>query len=283
MVLLAAKIACSAGFVLAITAAIERLGPRLGTLIAMVPQLAVLSLVFFAIEQGQAFAAEAAFWNIPGMCATVPVFIGYLAASRLVPAPRWASIAAGVTLGTICFVVPAYLLSVIPMPRWAVVPFAAAVCFGTGWMVRGLPDTAPLRRVAVGPLLLAIRAGTAVLTILTVTALAQLLGPKWSGLVAGFPVNSLPVMVILHTHYGRDVVRPFIKTFPAGAFGICLFDLVAWLWLERIGLPLTVVLGYAVALAYLTVVGWLRYAGSLSPSGGAGTSNALTMPESSAK
>ena len=84
-------------------------------------------------------------------------------------------------------------------------------------------------------------------------------------------------------HYGRDVVKPFIKTFPAGAFGICLFDLVAWLWLERIGLTLTVVLGYAVAVAYLTVVGWLRYAGSLSPSGGAGTSNALTMPERSAK
>jgi len=283
VVLLAAKIAFSAGFVLAITAAIERLGPRLGTLIAMVPQLAVLSLIFFAIEQGHAFAAETAFWNIPGMCATVPVFVGYLVASRLVPAPRWASITAGVTLGTICFVVPAYLLSVIIMPRWAVVPFAAAVCFGTGWMVRGLPDTVPLRRVTAGPLLLGIRAGTAALTVLTVTALAQLLGPKWSGLVVGFPVNSLPVMVILHIHYGRDVVKPFIKTFPAGAFGICLFDLVAWLWLERIGLPLTVVLGYAVALAYLTVLGWLRYAGSLSPSGGAGTSNAFTMPESRAK
>lgn len=283
MVLLAAKIVCSAGFVLAITAAIERLGPRLGTLIAMVPQLAVLSLVFFAIEQGYAFAAETAFWNIPGMCATVPVFVGYLVASRLVPAPRWASITAGVAGGTVCFVIPAYLLSVIAMPRWAVVPLAVAVCFGTGWIVRRLPDTVPLRRVATGPLLLAIRASTSVLTVLAVTALAQLLGPKWSGLVVGFPVNSLPVMVILHVHYGRDVVKPFIKTFPAGAFGICLFDLVAWLWLERIGLTLTVVLGYAVAVAYLTVVGCLRYAGSLSPSGGAGTSNALTMPERSAK
>jgi hypothetical protein len=283
VVLLGAKIVLSAGFVLAITAAIERLGPRLGTLIAMVPQLAVLSLVFFAIEQGPAFAAESAFWNIPGMCATVPVFVGYLVASRLVAAPRWASITAGVAFGTVCFVVPAYLLSVIPMPRWAVVPFAAAVCFGTAWIVRGLPDTAPLRRVATGPLVLATRAGASVLTVLTVTALAQFLGPKWSGLVAGFPVNSLPVMVILHVHYGRGVAKPFIKTFPAGAFGICLFDLVAWLWLERIGLLLTVVLGYAVAIAYLAMMGWLRYAGSLSPSGGAATSNALTIPESRAK
>jgi hypothetical protein len=204
-------------------------------------------------------------------------------ATRLLPAPRWASITAGVALGTLCFVVPAYLLSVIVIPPWAVVPFAAVVCFGTGWMVRELPDTAPLRRVATGPLLLATRAGASVVTVLSVTALAQLLGPKWSGLVVGFPVNLLPVMVILHVHYGRDVVKPFIKTFPAGAFGICLFDLVAWLWLERLGLPLTVALGYAVAVAYLAVIGWFRYAGSLSPSAGAGTSNALTMPESRAK
>ena len=53
--------------------------------------------------------------------------------------------------------------------------------------------------------------------------------------------------------------------------------------IERIWLPLTVVLGYTVAVTSLAVVRWFRYAGSLSPSGGAGTSNAFTMPESSAK
>jgi hypothetical protein len=41
--------------------------------------------------------------------------------------------------------------------------------------------------------------------VVTVTSLAHLLGPKWSGLIAAFPVNTLPVIVILHRHYGSDV------------------------------------------------------------------------------
>jgi hypothetical protein len=87
--------------------------------------------------------------------------------------------------------------------------------------------------------------------VLTVTSLAQVLGPKWSGLVAGFPVNSLPVMAILHFHYGRQTIKPLVKLWPAGAFGICLFNLVAWLTTERLGVAATIVLGYAVDVLYL--------------------------------
>jgi hypothetical protein len=32
--------------------------------------MAVVSLIFFAIEQGHAFAAESSFWNIRGMCSS---------------------------------------------------------------------------------------------------------------------------------------------------------------------------------------------------------------------
>ena len=258
LALLFSKVTLSAGFTLAGTTAVERLGPRLGGLVASVPQLAVVSLIFFAIEQGLGFAAESAFWCIPGMCATLTVFLGYLVGSEIVPAPRPASIAAGVALGTVCFALAAALLSVTPLNRWSVIPVAAGACFGTTWILRKLPDTAPLRRVAASPWLYAIRAGTSVITVLTVTGLAHLLGPKWSGLMVGYPVNSLPVMVILHSHYGRDVIKSFIKIFPAGIFGVCLFNLVAWLSLERLGLSLTIGLGYAVDIAYLVMIAWVR-------------------------
>jgi Ca2+/H+ antiporter len=59
--LLLAKIVVSVGFVLLGTAAAERLGPRLGGLIAATPQMAVVSLIFFALEQGHIFAAESSF------------------------------------------------------------------------------------------------------------------------------------------------------------------------------------------------------------------------------
>lgn len=256
--LLVAKIAVSAGFTLGGTAVVERLGPRVGGLVAAVPQLAVVSLVFFAIEQGLSFAAEAAFWTIPGMSATLAAFLGYLVGSELVPGPRPASIATGIVIGTMAFALAAALLSLVPLNRWSVVPLAAAACSGATWLLRKLPGTAPLSRVAASPFLLAIRAVASVVTVLTVTGLAHLLGPKWSGLLVGYPVNSLPVMVILHSHYGREVIKPFIKIFPAGIFGVCLFNLVAWLTLERLGLVLTIALGYAVDIAYLVMVARVR-------------------------
>jgi len=114
-------------------------------------------------------------------------------------------------------------------------------------------DVAPYRAPA-SPLILATRAGASVLTVVTVTSLAHLLGPKWSGLVAGFPVNGLPVMAILHYQYGADVIKPFIRIFPAGAFGICLFNLVASVCLVPLGLVAAITLAYGVDIAYLIAV-----------------------------
>lgn len=222
------------------------------------PQLAVLSLIFFSVEQGPAFAAETAFWTIPGMGAALSVYLGYLAAVRLSPSSRWRSVAAAVSLGTGTFVVATLALSAIPLGPLTVMPFAAAVCLAAGYAVRDLPDTATLRRGPVSMPLLAIRLGVSTLTVLVVTSVAHLLGPKWSGLVVGFPVNGLPVMALLHARYGSHVILPFIRMFPVGAFGICLFNLVASRALVPIGLPATIVLAYAVDVAYLVAVAWLR-------------------------
>jgi hypothetical protein len=222
------------------------------------PQLAVLSLIFFTLEQGPAFAAESAFWTIPGMAASVPVYLGYLAATRLVPAPRARSVAVAVSLGVATFVVGTLVLSALPLGPLTAVPFAAAVCLAAGFLVRHLPDTATLRRGPTSIPLLAIRVTVSALTVLVVTSVAHLLGPKWSGLVVGFPVNGLPVIALLHARYGAEVIMPFIRMFPAGAFGICLFNLVASWTLGRIGLPATIVLAYAVDAAYLAAVAWLR-------------------------
>jgi hypothetical protein len=254
LVLLIAKIAVSAGFVLGVTAAVERLGPRLGAFISATPQLSVVSLIFLTIEQGPAFAAESAYWTIPGMCATVPVFLGYWAATRLVHSPRAVSVVAGVALGSASFAVAAVLLAAVPLTRGTVLPLAAAVCGATAWLVRTLPDTAPLRRVPSSPLVLATRAAVSAVTVIAVTSLAHLLGPKWSGLILGFPVNSLPVMAILHAQYGADVTKPFIRIFPVGAFGICLFNVVASLVLVKLGLVPTLALAYAVDIAFLVLV-----------------------------
>ena len=51
--------------------------------------------------------------------------------------------------------------------------------------------------------------------------------------------------------------RSVHQAVPSGVFGVCLFNLVAFLWLEPLGLPLTVALAYGVDIAYVGLVGWL--------------------------
>jgi uncharacterized membrane protein (GlpM family) len=249
-----AKVVVSAAIVIALTLASERLGPRMGGLIAATPQLSVLALIFLSIEQGRAFAAESAFWTIPGMCATIPVYFAYLVATSRFREPRLASIAFGAVASVIAFAVSVGLLSALHLPRVAVVPFAAVVCFISARLVRRLPDTACITPVRTSAARLVARAAASALVVIAVTAAAEALGPRWSGLILGFPANSLPVMAILHFHYGRDAIRPIVKIWPVGAFGICLFNVAAWLATVRFGVTTAIALGYAVDLAYLAVL-----------------------------
>jgi hypothetical protein len=176
--------------------------------------------------------------------------------ARGVRTHRLLSIVLGALAAFASFAVSIVLIGLLPLTRLTAVPFAALVCFLAARLVRRLPDTAPLERVRTSLALLVARAGVSAAMVIGITSVAQALGPKWSGLVAGFPVNSLPVMAILHFHYGSQTIKPMVKLWPPGAFGICLFNLAAWLTLERAGLAASLVLGYAVDLAYLAALNW---------------------------
>jgi hypothetical protein len=193
------------------------------------------------------------------MCATIPIYFAYLAVADRVPGPRLAAIVAGGLAALVTFAAAIALIGLLPLTRATVVPFAALVCFAAARLVRRWPDTAPLIRVKPSTGLLFVRAAVSAGMVIGITAVANVLGPKWSGLVAGFPVNSLPVMAILHFHYGAGTIEPMVKLWPAGAFGICLFNLAAWLTLTRLGLAGSLLVSYAVDAAYLIALNshWL--------------------------
>jgi len=64
------------------------------------------------------------------------------------------------------------------------------------------------------------------------------------------------VMAILHYHYGARTIEPMVKLWPAGAFGICLFNLAAWLTLARLGVVGSLMVSYVVDAAYLMALNW---------------------------
>jgi len=168
------------------------------------------------------------------------------------------SIASGAVVGTVSWIATALVLSALHIGRATVVPLALVMCGTALWWVRRLPNTAPFKPVRTSVQLIAARAGLASIAIIVITVVAHLLGPKWSGLVTGYPVNGLPIIVALHFHYGLDVIRAMVKMWPIGVFGICLFDLVAWLAVARLGIVPTIALGFATDITYLLLADGAR-------------------------
>lgn len=83
------------GLVAAVTLAVRRWGPAVGGWFAGLPVVAGPVLVFYAIEQGNAFAAQAAHATLAGLIATVAFALAYARSS--VQLPWYASVAAGWT------------------------------------------------------------------------------------------------------------------------------------------------------------------------------------------
>jgi len=88
--LLALKLVLVPALVVAATLAGRRWGPRIGGLLASFPIVAGPALLFFTIEQGDAFAAEAARGTLVALVAVAGSGLAYAWASRAVP--WWASL-----------------------------------------------------------------------------------------------------------------------------------------------------------------------------------------------
>jgi len=115
------------------------------------------------------------------MCATIPVYLAYLAVATRVREPRLISIALGSLASLAVFALGVVLIGWLPLTRLTAVPFAAVVCFSAARLVRRLPDTAPLVRVRTSAGLLLVRAGVSAVMVIAITSAAHVLGAKCRG------------------------------------------------------------------------------------------------------
>ncbi len=257
--LLLAKIVVSAGMVLAATWAAERVHPRVGGLLTAVPMGSGLTILFLGLEVGPAFAGETAFWFVPSLTSTLWFCFGYLGLARLWEARRGLAIAAGLLGGTAAFLVPTALLGLLPLAAWAAIAIPLGMIVVGHAALRRLPQASRVRPIQVTPGILAVRAGLSALGIVAVTSIARAIGPRWSGLLTGYPINYGPIIGILHYHYGLGLVGAVMRVFPLGLIGVVLFDLTAWVAVPRAGVWGGLGWAYALDLAYLILLDrWQR-------------------------
>ncbi|OKH89824.1 hypothetical protein [Thalassospira sp. TSL5-1] len=261
MSLFIAKLAVSIVVVLGLSILAERAGPRVAGVLSGYPLGTAILLFFIAIEQGVPFARESAVYALPGLIATLAFLYAYYLASRAVahhslrvqmPVASLASFAA--------FVFVSWLGQLF---TFSLFEAAAALLIAMGvsiFLFRAIENVSIAQRVRITRSIVAIRAAIAALIVVAISGAAAIIGPRWAGLFAGFPVTLYPMILILHWSYGLAPVHTVIRNFPRGMGALLIYIVAVSYTYPQFGAGVGTVLAFGAATIYLvgysSVVWW---------------------------
>ena len=228
------------------TLAARRWGPAIGGLLIALPLTSGPILFFMAIDQGPAFTQAAAAGTTIGLAAIAGYCIAYARVDR-----RLGPVGSLVVASLAYVVVGAVLHVIIGAPLWVVGAMTvASIALAT--------RVIPFSGVAHGPIAhpawdLPARMVVATALVVSITALAPLLGPGWSGIVATFPVYLSVMAVFTHRHAGPVAADDVLRGILAGLYGTVAFYAVVAVGLGFAGVLVTFAAAVAVALAFEAV------------------------------
>ena len=231
-----------------VTLGARRWGPRVGGWLTALPLVAGPTLFFLALEQGTVFAGAAALSTLVGLIAVAAFGLTY----------GWAAVRhawpASLLLGWAAFAVATILLQTVPWtPALALVATLAAFAVAT----RTLPAVRAHRLPAAAPVWdLPVRMLGTLAVVLTVTHVADRLGPRWSGAVTPFPIALAVVLVFAHAQQGAALAIRLLHGFFPAMWGFGLFCLVVALAMVPLGPWLAFLLALLAQLVVHGLVLW---------------------------
>ena len=239
--MLALKLTLVPLFLLVVSMSGKWWGPTIAGWLAGLPFVAGPILFLLVLDHGPVFGAQAATLALSAILASEAFNFTYAWSCR---SRRWPT-ALAASLSS--WLVAAIGLSAMPSsPGWASLAALMAVAFGQTFLPRGsaAATSAPLtRNDLVGRMI----AGAA-LTV-AVTTLSSSLGPKWSGLLAVFPLLGIVLSVSSHRAHGPDFVISLLRGMVLGRFSFAAFCLCLIFALPKQSIALAFVEAAALAMA----------------------------------
>lgn len=204
-----------------VTVAGRRWGPAVAGWLSAFPIVAGPILWFIALEQGAAFAAQAAVGTLSAVLGILAFGLGYAWAATRFPWPLSLPLAyAG------------YALAVVLLEWWnATLPTAAAgVLLGLWIAPRFYPRwNAAAVALVRPPLDMLLRMMLGALLVLLVTYSAAQLGPSLSGILAMFPVMGTVLVLFTHRSAGAAATVQLLRGMVLGFYSFSTFCAVlAW-------------------------------------------------------
>lgn len=274
--ILLCKLLLAPGFVVAISMAVRRFGPRIGGLLGGLPVVAGPILFIYALDHGTRFAADAARNSLAALVALTTFALVVVLVSPWVGAQpgvepdgargttrslggRGKAAVVSVIAGWVAFCLVAATVAAIDLPP-VLGLIASCMAFAVGLAV--LPHADPHEVAALPqrpPFDLALRAGVAAVMVLALTSIAGQLGPAASGVLAPFPtITSVLIgFAVAHEtrattlHLTRGMLRGFVS------FATALFVIAVTLepWGVAPAFLAAIAATTVVQLALLTLLG----------------------------
>ncbi len=256
------KLGLAMFMVIGITWIAERVSTRFAGVLLGFPLGAGVSLLFIGLEQGAEFGAKSGQWTMHGLLPTLLWCLSYqITATRLRRFARPVTVLLSLLLSLCC-----YLTATLLVTHYSPTSFLLRLMLTlVSLLVLALifqhinPATCTIRPLPFSWPLLVGRALLTSLIILAITGSAAQVGSRWSGVFSAFPATILPVVLILHAHYGPEILGSLFRELPMGMLAIIVFSLaVAWSY-PLMGVVLGTMSSYAIAGVYLLIYErWLR-------------------------
>jgi hypothetical protein len=203
----------------------RRWGERIGGLMIGLPLTSAPVSVFFAIEQGQRFASNAARGSMLGLIPVAAFCVGYVRSARKFP---W-YLAAG--LSTAIYLLTVWGMSFVsPGLGWIVV--AVITGLGLALVLIGRQD-AQVQTMSSPWWDLPMRILIATSILILITTAAGSMGPKWSGLLSPFPIFTFVMVTFAHSQAGPAAAGRLIRGVLTGLFAYLAFFIVVTLLIEH--------------------------------------------------
>jgi hypothetical protein len=230
-------------FIGGVTLGSRRWGQRAAGLLTSLPVVAGPTLSFYAVEQGNAFAAGAARATLIGLVAVGVFCVAYARVSRR---HGWlTSVLTGwLAWGLVTLVI--YRLHIGLFASLAVTVaclLLARQCIADS----DRPPTSARPRAPIWDLPL--RMAVAAALVLALTSAADQLGPELSGVLTPFPVATAIVAGFTHAQLGADAAAVFFRGFLPGLCGFALFCFVLAGLLPSLPWPVALAAALAAQLA----------------------------------
>jgi hypothetical protein len=243
--------------VLSVSLATRRWGSRIGGLLTGLPIVSAPALFFLAVEQGNAFAAEASRAVLASLLAVTASTLVYAWAS--LRTPWWLSLPISWT---------SFFVTVLLLQR---VHWTAIVALGLALASIVLAQALLPRAGAVAsrprPVWdLPVRMIAAMILVVTVTGLAHRLGPTLSGALTPFPVAVSVLIGFSHAQQGSSAAIAFLRGFLPGMWSFAIFCFLLSVTIVSLGTAGGFALATACALVIQSGVLWAMQRGYLTGS-----------------